>query len=52
MGETMACNIQKNQNWFFHWSETPRAQGRLEAWTNAILNGVPPRKSELRRQIG
>ena len=50
MGERAAYGVQKHENWFFQWKDSPRAQGRLEAWTQAILNGVPP--SELRRRIG
>lgn len=50
MGERMACGIKKHENWFFQWSDSPTAQARLQAWTKAILDGVPP--GELRRQIG
>jgi hypothetical protein len=50
MAENTAAGISANRDWSFRWENTPRAQGRLEAWTNAILQGVPP--SELRRQIG
>jgi hypothetical protein len=48
--ENMACNWQKNQDWSFQWAHTVKAQGRLEAWTNAILNGVSP--YELKRRLG
>jgi hypothetical protein len=50
IGERMAYNWQKNQDWSFRWATTVKAQGRLEAWTNAILNGVPP--YELKRRLG
>jgi hypothetical protein len=49
-GEGMAYNWEKNKDWWFQWANTPRAQGRLEAWTNAILNGVPP--YELKSRVG
>jgi hypothetical protein len=48
MGERMAAGVNAYDGG--HWAATPRAQARLEAWTEAILNGVSP--SELRRQIG
>jgi hypothetical protein len=50
MGEQVACNLKKSENWWFDWSTTPRAQGRLEAWTNAVLAGVPT--YELKRRVG
>jgi hypothetical protein len=49
-GENVACNLKKSENWSFQWSQTPRAQARLAAWTDAILNGIP--SHELRRRIG
>jgi hypothetical protein len=48
--EQMACNFQQSNDWSFRWSDTARARARLEAWTNAILNGVPPH--ELRSRVG
>ena len=48
--ENIAFNVEQNKDWAFRWADTPKAQGRLEAWTNAILNGVPPH--DLRRQVG
>ncbi|MDB5670017.1 MAG: hypothetical protein JWO25_976 [Alphaproteobacteria bacterium] len=50
MKERIAAGIQANNNWSFRWSDTPRAQGRLRAWTEAALNGVPAH--ELKRRIG
>jgi hypothetical protein len=50
MSERIALNIEKNNNWFFQWSSTPRAQGRLQAWTEAVLNGVPAH--DLKRRVG
>jgi hypothetical protein len=48
-GESLAANVNSYQN-YQNWSETPRAQGRLRAWANAILNGVDPR--DLKSQVG
>lgn len=49
-GEQMAYNFKKSDDWSFQWAYTPCAQGRLQRWTNAILNGVPD--YELRKRIG
>jgi hypothetical protein len=49
-GENIACNLKQSDDWSFQWAYTERAQGRLQAWTNAILNGVPD--YELKKRIG
>jgi len=47
--ERMAANIKSYQEGL-NWSSSPRARGRLQAWTEAILNGVHPR--DLKSQVG
>jgi hypothetical protein len=47
-GEGVARNVIVTNGGL--WVETPRAQGRLRDWTNAILNGVDPR--DLKSQVG
>jgi hypothetical protein len=47
--EGVAANLNSYQN-YRNWSETPRAQARLEAWTRAIMDGVDP--NELRSNVG
>jgi hypothetical protein len=47
--ESLADNVNSTQN-YQNWSDTALARGRLEAWTNAILNGVDP--SELKSRVG
>lgn len=39
--ERMAAGLMANEGRWF--SQTPLAQSRLEAWTQAILNGQDPR---------
>jgi hypothetical protein len=50
MRESIARSIASNEDWSFTWSETPRAQARLQAWTQAVLDGVPA--YDLKRRIG
>jgi hypothetical protein len=50
MAERIACGLQKNEDWSFQWADTAKAQGRLKAWTNAVLNGIPP--YELKSRLG
>jgi hypothetical protein len=50
MKENMAEGIAKSNNWAFRWEYTERAQSRLQAWTQAILNGTHP--NDLRRLVG
>jgi hypothetical protein len=50
MLERMACNWEKNNDWSFQWGSTAKAQGRLNAWTNAILEGVSP--YEVKSRLG
>ena len=49
-GENIAYSLKKNEDWSFRWSDTVKAQGRLEAWTKAVLNGVAPH--ELKQRLG
>ena len=50
MAENIAAGVKKNENWFFQWSQTPRAQQIAWLSDEAILNGVAP--GDLRKQVG
>ncbi len=48
--ENIAAGVAANNDLSFRWSATPRAQSRLSAWTEAVLNGVPA--YDLKRRLG